>query len=100
MFTSVLPKHSKSFLLIDCFSVGVDRMQRNYEPMRKQVEAWQRSELTDATAKMVICEAFVEGELVAPKHFVRTVHDLCIRAKVRGIPAADHLESLKCIYVR
>jgi hypothetical protein len=44
----VLAKHSKSFSLIDCISVGVDRMQRNFEPMRKQVEAWQRSELTDA----------------------------------------------------
>jgi hypothetical protein len=46
-FTPVLAKHSKSFSLIDCISVGVDRMQRNFEPMRKQVEAWQRSELTD-----------------------------------------------------
>jgi len=40
--------------------VGVDRMQRNFEPMRKQVETWQRSELTDVTAKVVIYEAFVE----------------------------------------
>lgn len=35
---------------IDCVSVGVDRMQRNFEPMRKQVEEWQRSELTDVAA--------------------------------------------------
>ncbi len=63
MFTPVLAKHSKSFSLIDCISVGVDRMQRNFEPMRKQVEAWQRSELTDVTAKVVIYEAFVEGRL-------------------------------------
>jgi hypothetical protein len=28
----VLAKHSKSFSLIDCISVGVDRMQRNFEP--------------------------------------------------------------------
>ena len=48
--TSVLATHSKSFSLIDCISVGVDRMQRNFEPMRKQVETWQRSELTDAAA--------------------------------------------------
>jgi hypothetical protein len=47
VFTPVLAKHSKSFSLIDCISVGVDRMQRNFEPMRRQVEAWQRSELTD-----------------------------------------------------
>ena len=67
MFTPILAKHSKSFSLIDCISVGVDCMQRNFEPMRKQVEAWQRCELTDVTAKVVIYEAFVEGELEAPK---------------------------------
>jgi hypothetical protein len=61
VFTPVLAKHSKSFLLIACISIGVDRMQRNFEPMRKQVEAWQRSELTDVTAKVVIYEVFVEG---------------------------------------
>ena len=65
VFTPVLAKHSKSFSLIDCISVGVDRMQRNFEPMRKQVETWQRSELTDVTAKVVIYEAFVEGKLEA-----------------------------------
>ena len=72
----MLTKHSKSFSLIDCISVGVDRMQRNFEPMRRQVEAWQGSELTDVTAKVVIYEAFVEGKLEAPKHLARTVHDL------------------------
>ena len=76
VFTPVLAKHSKSFELIDCISVGVDRMQRNFEPMRKQVEAWQRCELADVTAKVVIYEAFVEGRLEAPKHLARTVHDL------------------------
>lgn len=67
VFTPVLAKHSKSFWLIDCISVGVDRMQRNFEPMRRQVEARQTSKLTEVTAKVVIYEAFVEGELEAPK---------------------------------
>jgi len=59
-FAPVLAKHSKLFSLIDCVSVGVDRMQRSFEPMRKQGDAWQRFELTDVTAKVVIYEAFVE----------------------------------------
>jgi hypothetical protein len=63
--------------LIDCVSVGVDRMQRNFEPMRKQVEAWQRSELTDVTAKVVIYEAFVEGKMEAPKRLARSVPRPC-----------------------
>jgi hypothetical protein len=86
-FTPVLAKHSKSFSLIDCVSVGVDRMQRNFEPMRKQVEAWQRSELTDVTAKVVIYEAFVEGKLEAPKHLARNVHDLYFEPKYEDFRA-------------
>jgi len=61
--------------------VGVDRMQRNFEPMRNQVEAWQRSELVDVTAKVVIYEAFAEGRLEAPKHLARKVHDLYFEPK-------------------
>jgi hypothetical protein len=56
-------------------------MQRTFEPMRKQVETWQRSQLTDVTAKVVIYEAFVEGKLEALKHLVRTVHDLYFAPK-------------------
>jgi hypothetical protein len=53
-------------------------MQRNFEPMRKQVEAWQRSELTDVTFKVVIYEAFIEGRLEAPKHLARsTMKNAC-----------------------
>src|SRR5216683_3268179 len=81
VFTPVLAKHSKSFSLVDCLSVGVDRMQRNFGPMRKQVEAWQRSELTDVTAKVVVYEAFIEGRLDAPKHLPRSVLDLYFESK-------------------
>jgi predicted HTH transcriptional regulator len=38
VLTPILAKHLKSFSLIDSLSVGVDRMQRNFEPMREQVE--------------------------------------------------------------
>jgi hypothetical protein len=50
-------------------------MQRNFEPMRKQVETWRASELTTVSAKMIIYEAFIESELEVPKHLARTVHD-------------------------
>jgi hypothetical protein len=56
-------------------------MQRNFEPMREQVEAWQKTELTDVAAKVAIYEAFVEGQLEAPKHLARTVHDLYFEPK-------------------
>ena len=37
-FTPVLAKHSKHFNLQDALAVGIDRIQRNFEPMRRQVE--------------------------------------------------------------
>jgi hypothetical protein len=74
-FTPVLAKHSKSFSLLDSISVGIDRMQRSFEPMRKQVEAWRSTELTTVAAKMIIYEAFIEAELEVPKHLARNVHD-------------------------
>ena len=51
-------------------------MQRSFEPMRRQVEAWQKSELTDVTARIIIYQAFIEGELGVPKHLARRVHDV------------------------
>jgi hypothetical protein len=44
--------------------------------MRRQVETWQRSELTGVTAKVVMDEAFVEDELEGAKHLARTAHGL------------------------
>jgi hypothetical protein len=60
----VLAKHSKSFSLVDYLSVGVDRMQRNFEPMRKQVKTWQASELTNITAENLnpaLCSRIAAG---------------------------------------
>jgi hypothetical protein len=39
-FTPVLAKHSKNFSLQDSLAIGVDRMQRNFVPMRRQTEQW------------------------------------------------------------
>jgi Domain of unknown function (DUF932) len=75
-FQPLLAKHSKSFSLVDAISVGVDRMQRNFEPMRRQVETWRAQQLTNATAKLIIYRAFIEDELNAPKHLAQRVHEL------------------------
>lgn len=75
-FSPVLAKHSKHFNLVDALAVGVDRMQRSFEPMRRQVQAWKQAQLTDGGAKLVIYRAFVEDELDAPKHLARDVHRL------------------------
>lgn len=75
-FTPVLAKHSKNFSLQDSLSIGVDRMQRNFEPMRRQVESWRTQQLSTATAKLTIYRAFIEGDLEIPRHLARRVHEL------------------------
>jgi hypothetical protein len=75
-FSPVLAKHTKNFSLIDAVSVGVDRMQRNFEPMRHQINIWKETLLPDPAAKLIIYRAFVEGKLEAPRHLARRVHEL------------------------
>ena len=56
-FTPVLAKHSKNFSLVDSIALGVERMQRNFEPMVKQVESWRAEQITDDLAKLTIYRA-------------------------------------------
>ena len=76
MFTPVLAKHSKSLNLVDTLSVGVDSIQRNFEPMQRQVEFWRQTQITDAQAKLIFYLAFVDGRLNAPKSLLSDVHRL------------------------
>lgn len=75
-FSPVLAKHSKHLSLEDTLSIGVDRMQRNFEPMRQQVEIWRAQQMSDAAAKLTIYRAFIEGDLDVPRHLARRVHEL------------------------
>ena len=81
-FTPVLAKHTKHLSLVDMLSIGIDRVQRNFEPMKNQVEASKATRIPDEAAKLVIYRAFVEGELDVPKHLARRVHDLYFNPQV------------------
>ena len=73
-FTPVLAKHTKSLNLIDSISVGVDKIQRNFEPLKLQVRDWQGYRLEDKDAKLVIYDAFMDSKLGAPKALMPIVH--------------------------
>lgn len=75
-FSPVLAKHSKHFSLEDALWIGVDRMQRNFEPLRRQVESWRTQQQSAAAAKLTIYRAFIEGDLEVPRHLARRVHEL------------------------
>src|SRR5436309_5923272 len=66
-FTPVLAKHSKNFSVVDSLAIGVDRIQRNFEPMRQHIEHWRGLQIADDTARLVIYRAFVEGAVEAPR---------------------------------
>ena len=74
-FQPVLAKHSKHFNIQSALSIGVDQMQRNFEPMVKAVESWRQTQLSEISAKLLIYRAFIECELDVPKYYGRQVHD-------------------------
>jgi hypothetical protein len=90
----------RPFSLVHAISVGVDRMQRNFEPMRKQVEAWRQAELTDVSAKMIIYEAFIESELEVPKPLARRVHEYYFDPKYDEFRRRTIVEPLERFHIR
>lgn len=75
-FTPLLAKHTANFSLDDALAIGVDKIQRNFEPLQRQVENWRNLQLSDIEAKSIIYAAFIEGELEAPKSLINMVHSL------------------------
>ncbi len=57
-------------------AIGVDRMQRDFRPLKRQVEEWQALQLSTPSAKLLIYQAFIEDEFGFPKHLARLVHEL------------------------
>jgi hypothetical protein len=74
VFTPVPAKHTKRFNLVDTLSVGVDRIQRNFEPLQRQVELWKKTQITDDTARLIFYSAFIDGRLEAPRSLPPEVH--------------------------
>src|SRR5207244_11556266 len=74
------------------------RIQRNFEPMKRQVEVWKGTRVWDESAKLVIYRAFVRGELDVPKHLARRVHGPLFQSTGRGIRPTDDMESLQRVH--
>jgi hypothetical protein len=73
-FSPVLAKHSSSVNLIDLISVGVDKVQRHFEPLIRQVGEWKSVALEDRDARNIIYEAFIDGKLDIPMKLINGVH--------------------------
>lgn len=73
-YTPVVRKHTKNVALEAILAVAVDQMQRNFEPMRRQIEFFRGYGLADQRAKVIIYDAFIGGEADLPKHLASAVH--------------------------
>ena len=73
-FVAIAKKHTKHVDLVDVVGIGVDRVQRHFQQVIATVDAWRGFALADAHAKAIIYDAFVAGQLAAPKYLAGTVH--------------------------
>lgn len=73
-FTPISRKHSKNLDVVEVIGGAVDKMQRHFEPMRRQIDVWKGFELPDIRAREVIYHAFIEQRLDVPRHLARHVH--------------------------
>lgn len=80
-FFAIQAKHSKNLIPLDAIALGIDRIQRNFDPLVKQVERWKQALLSDDQAKAIIYDAFLGDKLDAPKHLARVVGDCYFNPK-------------------
>lgn len=71
-FKPLLAKHSKNFDLIEAVSMGVDRIQRGWQPLREAIEFKRRHTLSNDDARSLIYRAFMENKI--PVKLLRAVH--------------------------
>ena len=73
-YAPVVRKHTKKVEIETILAVAVDQMQRNFEPMRRQIDFFKGCDLSDQRAKLIIYEAFFAGAAGLPKHLGTVVH--------------------------
>lgn len=71
-FTPLLAKHTKNLNLIESVSMGIDRIQRGWEPLRQAITLKRETHLCTESAKLFIYKAFTEGKI--PISLFRSVH--------------------------
>lgn len=75
-FSPVMRRHTRNVLVQDVVALGIERCQRAFPGMKREIEAWQGHELSDDTARLVIYGAFIERSGIAlPRHLAPQVHD-------------------------
>jgi hypothetical protein len=68
----MLAKHTKNMDLTETLSLGVDRIQRSWQPLRERVDFMRNKVLPITTAQALIYRAFTEGKF--PVRLLKSVH--------------------------
>jgi hypothetical protein len=71
-FKPLLAKHSKHFDLVESVSIGVDRIQRGFQPLRETIELMRTRQLSTDEARSIIYRAFMESRF--PVKLLKAVH--------------------------
>jgi Domain of unknown function (DUF932) len=71
-FKPMLAKHTKHLDLIESVSMGVDRIQRNWQPLREDFDRKRTTYLSEEEAKLLIYKAFMENKF--PITLMKEVH--------------------------
>ncbi len=71
-FKPMLAKHTKHFDLEEAVSIGVDRIQRGWQPLRERVDFMRKKVLPITTAQALIYRAFTEERF--PVRLLKSVH--------------------------
>lgn len=81
-FKPLLAKHSKNFNLEEAVSLGVDRIQRGFDPLRKAIEFKRTYQLNPVAAQALIYRAFMVQKfptklmkLVHKEFFIKPLHE-------------------------
>lgn len=71
-FQPMLAKHSKNLDIIESVSMGIDRIQRSWNPLKAAIDHKRNTELDTDEAKLLIYQAFMEKKF--PVTLMKQVH--------------------------
>jgi hypothetical protein len=71
-FKPMLSKHTKNFDLVESLSMGVDRIQRNWQPLREAIDFKRTAQITETDAQSLIYRAFMTQKF--PVKLMKSVH--------------------------
>ena len=101
-FFAVARKHTNRVMdeFVETIAIGVDRVQRQFQPMTEQVDAWRNHQLPDIEAKAIIYRAFIEDAVDAPKTSPGKSTGRYFEPELAGVRAAHALVAAERLHGR